>query len=101
MLAIAFVLEGRPREDAAEACGMDRQTLRDWVHRYNAEGLAGLANRRAPGPALRLSAGQEAAVDAGSSRGEVAARTGIKVRLSLSGQRHKDMFMSRWSRASG
>ena len=23
---------------------MDRQTLRDWVHRYNAEGIAGLAD---------------------------------------------------------
>src|SRR5215210_3815029 len=34
MLAIALVLEGRSREDAAESCGMDRQTLRDWAHRY-------------------------------------------------------------------
>jgi transposase len=33
MLAIALVLEGHAREDAAEMCGMDRQTLRDWVHR--------------------------------------------------------------------
>ena len=62
MLAIALVLDGHPRESAAEACGMDRRTLRDWVHRYNAEGLAGLANRRAPGPAPRRSAEQEAAV---------------------------------------
>jgi transposase len=62
MLAIAFVLEGHSREDAAESCGMDRQTLRDWVHRYNAEGIAGLANRHAPGPVPRLSAEQEAAV---------------------------------------
>jgi transposase len=46
MLAIALVLEGMDREQAARACGMDRQTLRDWVHRYNAEGLAGLVNRR-------------------------------------------------------
>src|SRR5215213_8345539 len=46
MLAIALVLEGHPREVAAAACGMDRQTLRDWAHRYNAEGIAGLANRR-------------------------------------------------------
>jgi transposase len=38
---------------------MDRQTLRDWVHRYNAGGIGGLANRRAPGPAPRLSAEQE------------------------------------------
>jgi transposase len=63
MLAIALVLDGHAREDAAEACGMDRQTLRDWVHRYNAEGIAGLANRRAPGPAPRLSAEQEGLVD--------------------------------------
>ena len=32
LLPIALVLEGRPRTEAAEACGMDRQTLRDWVH---------------------------------------------------------------------
>jgi hypothetical protein len=29
MLAIALVLEGQGRKTAAEACGMDRQTLRD------------------------------------------------------------------------
>jgi transposase len=40
MLALALVLDGRTRTDAAESCGMDRQTLRDWVHRYNVEGLA-------------------------------------------------------------
>ena len=46
LLAIALVLEGHPREAAAcEANGMDRQTLRDWVLRYNAEGVAGLRSR--------------------------------------------------------
>jgi len=40
LLAIALVLEGWSRRDAAEACAMDRQTLRDWVHRYNALGCA-------------------------------------------------------------
>ena len=60
MLALAMVLEGMDRKTAAENCGMDRQTLRDWVHRYNAEGLAGLSNRRAPGPKPRLSAAQKA-----------------------------------------
>lgn len=49
MLAIALVLEGLDRRSAAEACGMDRQTLRDWVHHYNAEGLAGLRERRTGG----------------------------------------------------
>jgi hypothetical protein len=33
MLALALVLEGVDRKAAAETCGMDRQTLRDWVHR--------------------------------------------------------------------
>jgi transposase len=69
MLAIALVLEGADRATAAETCGMDRQTLRDWVHRYNAEGLAGLANRRGRPQPRRLDAGQvtelAAWVDAG------------------------------------
>lgn len=54
MLAIALVLEGVDRKTAAETCGMDRQTLRDWVHRYNAEGLAGLVNRRGASRPPRL-----------------------------------------------
>jgi transposase len=37
MLALAMVLDGADRRTAAETCGMDCQTLRDWVHRYNAE----------------------------------------------------------------
>jgi transposase len=49
MLALAHILDGKSRMEAAESCGMDRQTLRDWVHRYNAEGLAGLVNRPLPG----------------------------------------------------
>jgi hypothetical protein len=40
LLAIALILEGRSRIEAAELSGMDRQTLRDWVHRYNAAGIA-------------------------------------------------------------
>jgi Winged helix-turn helix len=61
MLAIAFLLEGWSREAAAEACGMDRQTLCDWVHRYNVFGLDGLYNRpRRNGPPPRLSEEQQA-----------------------------------------
>ena len=48
LLAIALVLEGANREDAARNTGMDRQTLRDWVHRFNAAGPAGLATARLP-----------------------------------------------------
>ena len=54
MLAIALVLEGVDRATAAQTCGMDRQTLRDWVHRYNAEGLCGLVNRTVPHRPRRL-----------------------------------------------
>jgi IstB-like ATP binding protein/Winged helix-turn helix len=49
MLAIALVLDGVDRQTAARSCGMDRQTLRDWVHHYNAEGIAGLRERRTSG----------------------------------------------------
>lgn len=58
MLALALVVEGESRTEAAKICGMDRQTLRDWVHRYNAEGLAGLSNRHGGGLAPLLSAAQ-------------------------------------------
>jgi transposase len=58
MLALALVLEGVDRRKAAETCGMDRQTLRDWVHRYNAEGLAGLSNRRGGARPRSLDPGQ-------------------------------------------
>jgi transposase len=60
MLALALVLEGADRTAAAATCGMDRQTLRDWVHRYNAEGLAGLGNRSGGARPRRLDAGQMA-----------------------------------------
>ena len=59
MLAIALVLDGVDRKTAAENCGMDRQTLRDWAHRYNAEGVSGLFNRRPPDPPCLLSAAQK------------------------------------------
>ena len=60
MLAIALVLEGADRTTAARSCGMDRQTLRDWVHRYNAEGVAGLVDRPRSGRPPRLSPAQVA-----------------------------------------
>ncbi len=63
MLALALVLEGHTRTEAARAAGMDRQTLRDWVHRYNEQGLVGLANLPNPGaPPRKLTAEQEAVV---------------------------------------
>lgn len=64
MLAIALVIDGADRTTAARTCGMERQTLRDWVHRYNAQGLAGLYDRKAPGARPKLSAPQLAVLSA-------------------------------------
>jgi len=60
MLALALVMEGRSRAEAAQTCGMDRQTLRDWVHRFNQEGLVGLSDRKPPGAKPRLSPDHQA-----------------------------------------
>ena len=60
ILALAMVLEGRSRTEAAELNGMDRQTLRDWVHRYNAGGIGALKSLGHPGRAPALTQLQRA-----------------------------------------
>jgi len=60
LLALAMVLEGRPRTEAADQNGMDRQTLRDWVHRYNDAGIDGLKSLPSPGAPPALTAEQMA-----------------------------------------
>ena len=77
MLAIALVLEGMDRETAARTCGMDRQTLRDWVHRYNAEGLDGLENRKVPHRPRRLAPEQLAELSDWVAAGPDPARDGV------------------------
>ena len=64
LLALANALDGLPREEAARLAGMTGQTLGDWVHRYNEEGLPGLYDRRRPGPKPRFTPEQEAALAA-------------------------------------
>jgi transposase len=59
LLSLAAVVAGMSREEAAEIGAMDRQTLRDWVHRFNANGPAGLINGKAPGPRPKLSPEQK------------------------------------------
>jgi transposase len=56
LLAIAAVLDGASREDAARIGGMDRQTLRDWVIRFNVLGPDGLINIPSPGVPPKLDA---------------------------------------------
>ena len=60
LLALAGVYDGMSRADAAQIGGMDRQTLRDWAHRFNAEGPDGLMDRPRPGRECRLSEAQMA-----------------------------------------
>jgi transposase len=54
LLAIAAVLDGNSREQAAKIGGMDRQTLRDWVIRFNEQGPDGLVNKSSPGASGKL-----------------------------------------------
>jgi transposase len=77
MLALALVLEGVDRTRAAETCGMDRQTLRDWVHRYNAEGLAGLSDRWKGVRVPRLAPAQMAQLAAWVEAGPDPERDGV------------------------
>jgi putative transposase len=55
LLSLAAVRGGMDRAAAAKIGGMDRQTLRDWVHRFNASGPEGLIDNRTEGPKPRLS----------------------------------------------
>ena len=78
MLALALVLEGASRADAAKAAGMDRQTLRDWVHRFNEQGLAGLSDKTGNvGPKPLLSPEQEREVAEWVRRGPDLAEHGV------------------------
>ena len=60
LLSLAAVLEGMNRTDAARIGGMDRQTLRDWVHRFNERGPDGLKDTWSKGNPRRLSPHQQA-----------------------------------------
>src|SRR5512133_3693607 len=101
MLAIALLLEGWSREAAAEACAMDRQTLRDWVHRYNDFGLAGLYNQaRRNGPLPRLSSEQQAEVAEWVEQGADLARDGVVRWRCVDLQQHGERMESCTSQTS-
>jgi transposase len=60
LLAIANALSGMSRKEVAEAAGMDRQTLSDWVIRYNAHGPDGLCDCWSDGRPARLRPDEQA-----------------------------------------
>ena len=77
LLALAMVLDGHPRQLAAQAGGMDRQVLRDWVHRYNAQGVEGLRDVPRSGRPAALSAEQMQELEGLVLAGPDLARDGV------------------------
>ena len=68
-LAPPSALHAQPGGAAAKLTGMTGQTLGDWVHRYNAEGVEGLRDRPRPGRPCALDEGRQAALKALVLRG--------------------------------
>ena len=102
LLAIALVLEGAPRRQAAEQTGMDRQTLRDWVHRYNQAGVAGLRSRTSPGRAPLLTPERKAELKALVVAGpDPEAGQGSAVALRRPARRGRTPVRGRGARAHG
>jgi transposase len=58
LLSLAAIRDRMDRGEEAKIGGMDRQTLRDWVHRFNAQGPEGLFDKWTEGPTPRLSTAQ-------------------------------------------
>ncbi len=77
LLLLAAVLDGMDRTQAARIGGMDRQTLRDWVHRFNAHGPDGLKDSWSKGNPARLSADQQAELTRLVERGPDRAVDGV------------------------
>ena len=74
---LALVLDGHPRLLAAQAGGMNRQTLRDWVHRYNEHRVEGLRDVSNKGRAPALSAEQMQELEGLVLAGPDLARDGV------------------------
>jgi len=62
LLALAAILEGCSRSEAARIGGVGLQIIRDWVIRFNAAGPDGLIDRKAPGKLAKLTPDQQAAL---------------------------------------
>lgn len=101
LLAIALVMEGVPRAAAAKQCGMDRQALRDWVHRYNEGGIEGLRNRESPDRPSRLNSDQTREFAGWVEEGPQLARDGSALALPRSGQTDPGGVRGELSRTDG
>jgi transposase len=77
LLAIALILDGSCRSDAAKVAGVTLQIVRDWVLRFNAGGPEGLATRKAPGRASILNDEQRARLAEVVEAGPIPAAHGV------------------------
>jgi transposase len=77
LLALALIVDGGSRSDAARAAGVTLQIVRDWVLRFNDAGPKGLATRKAPGPASILNDKQRALLAQQVETGPIPAAHGV------------------------
>lgn len=77
LLAIAAILDGGSRSDAARVGGVTLQIVRDWVLRFNAQGPEGLETRKAPGPDTILDDGHRRALAGIIEAGPIPAVHGV------------------------
>jgi len=87
LLALASIYDGGRRKDAARVGATDLQVIRDWVLRFNANGPAGLIDRKAPGNPPKLDTSQRQALAAMVEAGPIPAIHGV-VRWRLIDLRH-------------
>jgi transposase len=77
LLAVALILDGGSRSEAAKVAGVTLQIVRDWVIRFNEGGPDGLATRKAPGRAAILNDEQRARLAAIVEAGPIPAAHGV------------------------
>jgi len=77
LMALAGVADGLSRTDAAAIGLMDRQTLRDWAHRFNRHGPDGLIDSKSTGPKPKLSSDERATLKAIVVAGPDPAKDGV------------------------
>jgi transposase len=77
LLALAAIYEGAQRTEAAKIGGVTLQAIRDWVLRFNAEGPAGLIDRKAPGAVPKLTGAHRAALARIVDEGPIPAVHGV------------------------
>ena len=77
VLAVALILDGGSRSDAARMADVTLQIVRDWVLRFNEGGPEGLATRKAPGRASILNDEQRAHLAEQVEAGPIPAAHGV------------------------